>query len=345
MHRRLAALATAAILLVAFSMPGPAAATARGGGDSPGARPLVPRVVATFPTGYEFDSFAESAAIDRDGNIYATVTIWKAETWNVGQVWKITPDGRMRQLGPNLDVGILSGLAFDGDGNLYAGQITFDTNGVPSGVLRIDPSGRATPVVTLPSGTFPNGLAFRDGDLYVSDSWNGAIWRTHPRGHGNVNLSTPWVKDPLLAVASSTGWEGVNGIAFQGDALYAVNADTGGVVRIPVRRDGSPGKPSLVASDAALVGADGIAFDADGGLWIASNHGDVPAGGAIVRMSRSGQLKVVASDPGWLDYPSQPAFGTRPGDRTTLYVVNGALNSGNCNVIALDVGVRGQPLP
>lgn len=212
-------------------------------------------------------------------------------------------------------------------------------------MLRIDRDGRATRAVTLPAGTFPNGLAFRGGDLYVSDSWNGAVWRAHPRGNGNVTLTTPWIKDPLLAVASETGWEGVNGIAFGDDALYAVNADTGSVVRIPVRRDGSPGKASLVLTDPALVGADGIAFDAEGGLWITVNHGDVDVGGALVRMGRNGRLQVMASDPGWLDYPSQPAFGTRPGDRTTLYVVNGSLNTGNCNVIALDVGVRGQPLP
>ena len=34
-------------------------------------------------------------------------------------------------------------------------------------------------------------------------------------------------------------------------------------------------------------------------------------GGALVRMGRDGRVQVIASDPGWLDYPSQPAFGTR----------------------------------
>ena len=52
----------------------------------------------------------------------------------------------------------------------------------------------------------------------------------------------------------------------------------------------------------------------------------------------------MANDPVWLDYPSQPAFGTNGRARSTLYVLNGSLNDGNCNVIAIDAGVRGQPL-
>ena len=344
MRRRRSALATAACLVAALTLPWHAVAMDRGGGP-PGDRPVVARVVATFPTGYEFNSFAESMAFDRDGTLFATVTIWKAETWNQGQVWKISPNGKMRQIGPNLDVGILSGLAFDANGNLYAGLITFDRTDVPSGVLRIDRNGQATRVVTLPAGSFPNGLAVRGGDLYISDSSHGAVWRAHLRRDAVATLTNPWIADPLLAVASPEGWEGVNGIAFRDDGLLAVNADTGSVVRIPLRRDGSPGTPSVVVTDAALVGSDGIAVDAEGGLWIAVNHADLQVGGALVRVGRAGRIQVVASDPGWLDYPSQPAFGVSGRDRSTLYVVNGSLNTGNCNVIALDVSVRGQPLP
>ncbi len=344
MRRRLAALATAACLLVAFTLPGHAAATDRGGG-SPGDRPLVPRVVATFPTGYAFNSFAESMAFDRDGNLFATVTIWTDGTWNQGQVWKISPNGKMKQVGPNLDVGILSGLAFDPSGNLYAGLITFDTDNVPSGVLRIDRNGQATRVVTLPPGSFPNGLAVREGDLYISDSARGAIWRAHLRRDAVATLTNPWLADPLLAVASPDGWEGINGIAFWGDTLLAVNADTGSVIRIPLRRDGSPGRPSVVVADPVLLGSDGIALDAEGDLWIAVNHADRAVGGALIRVGRAGRIQVVASDPGWLDYPSQPAFGVSGRDRSTLYILNGSYNTGNCNLIALDVSVRGQPLP
>ena len=335
MRRAITILAAAAALAVAAIAPG--AAVAESGSPSP-------RVVATFPTGYEYNSFAESLAIDRAGNLFVSVTIWTDGSWNRGQLWKISPDGRMRQLGKDLDVGILSGLAFDEDGNLYAGLVTFDTNDVPSGVLQFAPNGRATRVVTLPPGSFPNGLAFHDGDLYISDSWNGAVWRAHPRaGRNRCSARRPGCR--TRRSRSSAAGRASMGSRSGATRCMAVNADTGSVVRIPVRRNGSHGLPTVVVTDPALVGSDGIAFDEQGGLWIAVNHGDEDAGGALLRMSRTGSLSVVANDPGWLDYPSQPAFGVRPGDATTLYVVNGSLNTGNCNVIALSVSVRGQPLP
>lgn len=336
MRRTITILAAAAALAAAAFTPG---AVVAGDGQ------LSPRVVATFPIGYDYGSFAESVAIDRAGNLFVSVTIWTDGEWNRGQLWKISPNGRMQQLGPDLDVGILTGLALDRDGSLYAGLVTFDVGGVRSGILRFDAAGGATRVATMHPGTFPNGLAIHDGYLYVSDSYKGMVWRAELGRPDDQLLLKPWLKDPTLAVASAEGWEGVNGIAFWGDTLYAVNADTGNVVRVPVRANGAPDAPVIAAGDPALVGADGIAFDEEGGLWIVVNHGDEDAGGALLRMSPTGNLRVVANDPGWLDYPSQPAFGNRRGDATTLYVVNGSFNTGNCNVIALNVGVRGQPLP
>ena len=339
MHRRVAAVATAALLLVAFVMPGPATATGGGGGGSPGDRTLVPRLVATFTPG-ELGSFAESMAADRSGNLYASVTDWMPDgASNVGQIWMIARTGQLSAFGPPLDAGsgLLTGLAFDGDGQLYVAAATFGENPEP-GVFRVSADGPATRVLSLPDFSFPNGLAFHGGYLYVSDS-NGAIWRSRPRGDASQAPSTPWLEDPVLAPVANLG---VNGIAFLGNSLYAVNADTGAVIRIPVLRDGAPGAPVVVASDPALVTADGVAFDVEGGLWIAVNH---ESGGALARVTQDGSVTVVASDPGWLDYPTQPVFGTKGSAKATLYVENGAFFSGAPNVIALDVGVRGQPLP
>ena len=337
MRKEIRLLAAAGTLL-ALTAAGPAAVAARD-------EPLAPRVVTTFPGGYVYGSFAESLAVGPQGEMYATVTIWTDREWNVGQVWRIEPDGRMRQLGADLQVGILTGLALDRDGSLFVGLVTFDIAGVRSGVLRFDTTGTATRAVTLPAGTFPNGLALDDGHLYVSDSFNGAVWRAERGVVGNQRLTHPWLRDATLSVASADGWEGVNGIAFWGTTLYAVNADTGCVVKVPLSRNGRPGDPSVAGGDPALVGADGIAFDAQGSLWIAVNHGDLPVGGALARMDASGSVRVMASDPGWLDYPSQPAFDTRTGHLTSLYILNGSLNTGNPNLIALRVGVAGQPLP
>jgi hypothetical protein len=334
MRRRLAALATGTLLLVALTMPGPANATGGGGGGPPAAGPLVPRIVATFSAG-EGGSFAESMVADQKGNLFASVTDWMPEgASNVGQIWQISRDG-VSPFGFRLDAGggLLTGVAFDDEGQLYVGDATFGY-GLAPGVFRVTAGAPPTRVLSLPDFAFPNGLAFHAGYLFVSDS-NGAIWRVRPRVDA-VAPPSPWIEDPLLRPVA--GWEGVNGIAFLGNDLYAVNADTGTVIRVPVLRDGSPGSPLVVASDSALVTADGVAFDDDGDFWIAVNH---ESGGALARVTRDGSVTVVVSDPGWLDYPSQPVFGQSGSARTTLYVENGSLSNGTPNVIALGVGVRG----
>jgi len=349
MKRRLAVLGVTALALAALT--GPAAASpGQAAPETVGAAALHPRIIATFPGG-DFGAFAESLAIDRAGNVYTAVTEWTAEGWNRGQVWKTTPAGRTTAFGPELDVGILTGLAFDDDGRLYAGLVTWDDPAllpaIAPGVLRIGAHG-ATRVLTLPSGefgvaSFPNGLAFHDGSLYVSDSIRGVIWRTRPHGTRTAVPSAPWYQDARLA--PSVDWEGINGIAFKGDVLHAVVADTGLVVRVPVRPRGAPGVLTVLADDPALRYADGVAFDARGGLWVAVNPLPETSGGSLVRVTPWGAVRTVAHNPGWLNYPTQPAFGTTPGGRHTLYVANGALNEPEANVIRLRVWVRGAMLP
>lgn len=339
MRRRFTALATAALLLVAFALPGPANAIGGGGGGPPVAGPLAPRIVATIPAG-EAGSFAESMAADRKGNLFASVTDWMPDgVSNVGQVWGISRDGGLSPLGPQLDAGcgLLTGVAFDDEGQLYVGNATFGC-GLAPGVFRVAAGATPTRVLSLPDSAFPNGLALHAGYLYVADS-NGAIWRVRPHGQSSAAPSVPWLADPVLAPLVSLG---VNGIAFLGNDLYAVNADTGTVIRVPVLRDGSPGAPVVVVSDPVLVTADGVAFDADGSLWIAVNH---ESGGALARVTRDGGVTVTVSDPSWLDYPTQPVFGPTGSAKTSLYVENGSFYNGTPDVIALDVGVRGQSLP
>lgn len=324
MRRRLAALAATAVMVA-----GLAAAPAAAGVSPAGASFPTPRVVATIDPG-PWGSFAESLARDARGNLYASVTDWMPEgVPNAGQVWRVGRDGRQTPFGPSIDTGggLLSGLAFGDDGALYVGVITFSSDPA-SGVLRIDPSGGLTRVLNLPDWTFPNGLAFHAGYLYVSDS-TGAIWRVRPRTGVAETQTEPWLADPLLA--PQTGWEGINGIAFLGNDLYGVNADTASVLRIPVLKGGAAGGVEVVVTDEALQTADGVAFDAAGRLWVAVN---LASGGRLVRVGRDGAVTVVVDDPGWLDYPSQIVLGGDAGH--TIYIENGSLNWGAPNVIAID---------
>jgi sugar lactone lactonase YvrE len=269
-----------------------------------------------------------------------SVTSWTKKGWNHGQVWKITPSGTVRRFGPEIEVGILSGLAIDAHQQLYAGLVAWTDPALPEllpGVVRID-ARTATRVLTLPGGeygqaSFPNGLAFSDDLLYVSDSAQGSIWRTQPHGTINDQQHTPWLTSPLLAPVTNLG---VNGIAVDQTGIDAVNADKGSVVRIPVKPNGSPGQPALITQDQKLVTADGVTFDDQHRLWVVTNSAD-GLGGSLLRVDPDGQVTTVADNPGWLNYPTQPIFGTTYTTDDTLFIANGAFNTGTANVIALEL--------
>jgi sugar lactone lactonase YvrE len=112
-----------------------------------------------------------------------------------------------------------------------------------------------------------------------------------------------------------------------------------------VRPGGSAGKAGVLAGpDCRLWGADGIALDRRGNLYVAAN-----AERDIVRVSPGGRLHVLASsaagDP--LFSPSDIAFGTRRGDREQIFITNFARFTGGAGagVVTMNVGVPGQPLP
>ena len=280
-------------------------------------------VITTFTRNH----FPESLAIDGQGNLYASLDY-------IGQVVKVTPGGR-QHLVASFDVGagFLTGLAFDSSGNLYVADATFEASPTPPGVFRISAGGTVTRVATLPTFSFPNGLAFHDGDLYISDSSLGVIWRLPPGGKAAI-----WLKDPLLAPKTTRGI-GVNDEAFRRDSLYVSVSDSGMIVRVPLTTGGNAGVPVVVAQSPLLRTDDGIAFDIKGNLYITVNVN------RLVRLAPDGGLTQLAAKNNGLAFPDGPAFGTTPTTRTTLYITNGAFHGGTPDIVAFDAGVRGLPLP
>jgi hypothetical protein len=117
----------------------------------------------------------------------------------------------------------------------------------------------------------PNGLTFdHRGNLYVSDSFQGAIFRINSAQKCDGSCEVVTVKhDGLLATAGFPPF-GANGLALSRDGTNLFIANTGDD-RI-LRLDLKTGELSIWAE--SIDGADGIAFY-HGRLVVAANQGDV----------------------------------------------------------------------
>jgi len=149
--------------------------------------------------------------------------------------------------------------------------------------------------ISFGSGGFPaiNGMVFdRAGNLYVSDSFQGAVYRID-----NIRTCTPCVvkvvsRDPLLATANHLPF-GANGLAFgpDPDVLYIANAGDGRLLKLTL----STGSMTVLSE--SISGADGLIFH-DGLLWVAANQADVVLGideKGLIRV-RAGEFSGIGAD-------------------------------------------------
>lgn len=293
----------------------------------------VETVVAFNPAAGEFP---EGIAVDKSGNLFVSLTF-------LGQIRKIEPDGSqslLATLAPAGGLG-LTGLAVDAPGNVYAGMVSFDP--ASHGVWRVAGDGSAERLAGSAAIAFPNGLAFdRRGNLYVTDTTAGAVWRIPPGGSAEL-----WFEHALLVGNGSAGFGfpiGANGIAYRNGAIYVSNTEFARIVRIPVEPNGDPGAPQIHAEDPKLLFADGIAFGVHGNLYVA-----VIAQSTLVRVSPSGDsVTTLATSADGLDFASSLAFGTGMSDRKSLFLVNFAIGppgGAGPGILRVAVGEPGMPLP
>jgi DNA-binding beta-propeller fold protein YncE len=128
-------------------------------------------------------------------------------------------------------------------------------------------------IVTFGSNFFPgpNALTFAsDGTLYFSDSFQGAVYRVHDAANCETPCSVETVAhDPLLATPGFPPF-GANGVALSDDESTLFVANTGDDRVLKINLD------DLTVSVFAegINGADGLAYDDDGTLWVAANQAD-----------------------------------------------------------------------
>ena len=163
----------------------------------------------------------------------------------------------------------LLGLGFDSERNkvyiLNFGTASvqrvpaaFNANTKPEVVATADGAGHAL-----------NALEFDSkGNLYVSDSFQGVIFRIENVRDCNTPCAiSPFVQDDLL---KTTGFPpfGANGLALSETLLFVANTGDDRVLKI----DTDSKKVTVFTQ--SINGADGIVFDRNGLLWVAANQAD-----------------------------------------------------------------------
>lgn len=245
---------------------------------------------ATLPAG---SAGPEGLTVGRHGNVYVTTFAFAAPAGTLGKLFVFDPEGHLIR---NLDVqgssSALLGLAFN--------PVTDDLLVLDFGagkVLKVDRfTGASQVFATVTGSSGLNALTFdSSGNVYVSDSFQGIIWKTGPTG----GAAAAWVTDPLLTTSGVPPF-GANGVEFnkEGNALFVANTGNDQIVRIPVNA-GTPGTPAVFVN--SVNGADGIAIDDDDNIWAAANQSD-----EIVVIDKTGKAIAKLGDFGGIDHSGAP---------------------------------------
>jgi gluconolactonase len=236
----------------------------------------------------------EGPAFDRAGRLHFV-------NWLASSIVRLEADGSAAEWFNT--GGIPAGLAFHRDGSLYVA----DEGDAIHGVLRLTPERERTMVADSYEGRPLNGandLVFdASGVLYFSDPWRSSL--ENPVG-GFYRLFPDGRIEQI-----DTGLAFPNGVALapDGSAAYLAETWTNAVHRYAIGPDGAIGPRRLWARLEGRPGPDGMAFDAEGYLWIA-HYGE----GTVDVLDPAGRTVERFPTPG--GKPTNVAFGGP--DRRTL---------------------------
>jgi sugar lactone lactonase YvrE len=289
-----------------------------------------------------FGELPEGVAVDKVGNVYVSLA-------PLSKIVKFSPKGEITDFAflptPSPFAFGLLGLAVDAPGNVYAGLASGDVN--TQGVYKVNSDGTSQRLPGTEAISVPNALAFdKRGNLYVTDTIFGAVWRIPPGGRAEL-----WIQDETLVGFLLPGPGappvplGANGIAYRHGSMYVANTSEAQIVRIPVLKDGSAGTPEIfVKNPAELTPLDGIALDVHGNIY-----GLVIAQSKLVRIdAQTKEITTLATAADGLDFPASLAFGSGKGNRQSVFVTNFAIGPPGGTgpaLLKVEIGVPGLPLP
>ena len=279
--------------------------------------PAVSILVDLDPASVDRTVIVESITADRNGLLFVADRV-------TGHVLRIDPKAPTPVVVARIEAREVqgrrvnadpSGLAFDAQGDLYIAAGPFaEVLRVRAADLNPAKPGLATPWATGTPGA--NGIAFdKQGSLFVSGGASGTVFRVAAAGGAAQpaaqverfvrTLPDGKTQQPIVA----------NGLAFDAQGVLHI-ADTAraAIWKVTIAADGRGAAPVMLAQHAALEGADGLAFDRTGRLWVASNEIN-----AVVAVTPAGVVQTIARNgsAGPLEFPSAIVF---VGDRA--YVSN-----------------------
>jgi sugar lactone lactonase YvrE len=216
-----------------------------------------------------------------------------------GEIVVFTSDGKLRPFAklPVGSGGLMMCLAFDATGILYASVNSSDAS--VRGVWAFEPDGHARRLSALPEGAFANGIALDGhGHIIVADSFMGVLWQIPVKG-GDAKT---WLRSDLLLPRPLVGqFPGANGLQRVADSVVVAVSDRSLLLQIPIEFDGSAGTPDILAT---TVPTDDFAVAPDGTLYLTTHPFN-----SVVRLSKNGQLSVVAGGMQHIFGPTSAAVG------------------------------------
>lgn len=250
----------------------------------------------------------ESITADRDGTLYLPDRVSNnilrvdprlPKPVVVGRIEPRTVDGKKVDPVPG-------GIVFDAKGDLYVAVGPFaEVVRIRASDLNPAKPGLAQTFATGVPGA--NGLAFdKRGNLYVSGGASGVVYRTG--ANGGAAQPVAQIERNVRTLPDGKTQQAIvaNGLEFDAmGVLHVADTSRGAVWKVALGADGQGGKPLLLAQSPLLEGADGMAFDASGNVWVAVNELN-----AIVSVSPAGVVKTIARNgsQGPLEFPSALVF-------------------------------------
>jgi sugar lactone lactonase YvrE len=285
------------------------------------------QVVATWPAG----TFVENLAIGSTGAIFVSL-------YSHNRIDRYDPATGVTAKFAELPAPPM-GLAFDGDGQLWATGGPFPKG--PGYIWKIAQDGSVQHWADLPDAVFINGCTLHpDGHtLLACESITGRILAIDLREPGRWSA---WLSDDLLKPIQPH-YPGANGIKIIDDWVWISVSGRGLMLRTKLQSDGRPGTLETKGTD---ICADDFAIGTSGSLYITTHVEQT-----VMHIDATGTRTTIAGPEQGAVGTTACAFGRTPGNETAIYVTtDGGFivpyqnTVQEAKLLRIEVGEAGYPL-